>query len=107
MSPNTMSAIRQLLTLVGGVGAALGWFTPDVWGSFTDNILQILSVAGPVMVVVSMVWSWWHNRQAKAAAAVSAVTQRPVVVTGLSTPTVAAHTVSPTAIADIAKAKAA
>jgi hypothetical protein len=99
-----MSAIRQLLTVLGTMGAALGWFTLPQFTTLTDSLLQIV---GPAMVVVSLVWSWWHNRQVTAAAAVSAVTQRPVQVTGLSTPTVAAHTVSPTAVADVAKAKAA
>ena len=99
-----MSLIRQLLTLFGGIAVTTGYLTSAQLSSLTDALIQAI---GGIAVLASLVWSWWHNRQAKAAAAVSAVTQNPVVVTGLKTPTVADHTISPTATADIAKAKAA
>ncbi len=102
MSPNTMSMIRQLLTLFGGIAVSAGYLTSAQLSTFSDALMQAI---GGVAIIASLVWSWWHNRQAKAASAVSAITQNPVVVTGLKTPTVADHTVSVTAIADMAAAK--
>lgn len=53
-----MGQLRQLLPVIGTLLTALGWITPEAWAGYTTIIL---TVAGPLMIFGSMVWSLIAN----------------------------------------------
>lgn len=97
MPDNLQSLIRAALNALGGYAVANGLVTDTQW----------TSLGGAILVLLSLAWSWYSNRQTNAAKTVSAAVGAPVVVPLVGMPTVAAHTPTPTGAADVAKAKAA
>jgi len=96
MNDTLQSVLRALLTSAAGVLVADGYLTSA----------QLQMVIGAVIALASVAWSVYSNRQTRAANAVAAVTGVPTVVPLVGTPTVANAQPSPTATADLAKAKA-
>jgi len=96
MNDNLQSVIRAILTSAAGVLVADGYLTSG----------QLQIVIGAVIALASVAWSIYSNKQTRAANAVAAVTGVPTVVPLVGTPTVANAQPSPTATADLAKAKA-
>lgn len=62
--------IRQILPVFGGIAVTLGWFTSDQVSAATATILQI---AGPVLIVVSSIWSLLSKTKASLVATVAAM----------------------------------
>lgn len=95
-SDNIQSIARALLVAAGGWAINNGYVTAAQWQSVVGAILALGAVA----------WAVYSNHQTRAANAVAAVTGVPTVVPLVGTPTVANAQPSPTATADLAKAKA-
>jgi hypothetical protein len=68
-----MALIRQLLPVMGGIAVSFGWLTAGQMEGYTTTILQ---VTGPMLIVISTVWSLIKNTQASMVASVAAM---PVV----------------------------
>jgi len=96
VNDNLQSIARAILTSAAGVLVADGYLTSA----------QLQVVIGAVIALASVAWSIYSNHQTRAANAVAAVTGVPTVVPLVGTPTVANAQPSPTATADLAKAKA-
>lgn len=110
MSPTTLTVIRNVLMFLGALAVNQGWLSNDQLGPLVNNLL---GAGGTVVSLAMLVWSIYHQFQQKRAAAAAAVisaasgTPTPVVVKGLTLPTVANAVISPTAAADVAKVKGA
>lgn len=64
-----MGLLRQFLPIVGGIAVALGWISPDAVAAYTA---KILSVAGPITILIGIVWSWFANKPTSVAASMGA-----------------------------------
>jgi hypothetical protein len=58
------AAIRHLLTFLGGIGAALGWFDSADWAEFATAVSTLLGAAA---AAVGLGWSLLQKWRAKAA----------------------------------------
>lgn len=56
-----MGLVRQVLLIGGTLATTLGWATPDKVAGWTATIL---SLVGPVSMVVSVIWSAVNKTQA-------------------------------------------
>lgn len=56
-----MGLLRQLLPLIGGLFVGLGWISPTFLSHATEIILQ---VAGPLSIIVGVIWSAIANSKA-------------------------------------------
>lgn len=56
-----MGLLQQLLPTLGGIAIALGWLTKEQVAEWVAFILQI---AGPLMIVAGLVWSFIVNSKA-------------------------------------------
>lgn len=64
-----MGQIRQLLPILGTLLTTLGFVTPEAWAGYTTIIL---TVAGPIMIACSVVWSWIANSRKSVMASAAA-----------------------------------
>lgn len=94
MPDNIQSLIRAILNAGGGYAVAHGLVTDTQWAS----------LGGAILVLLSLAWSWYANRQTAAAKVVSAATGTPVVAPVLGMATVANAVPTATGAADVKKA---
>lgn len=56
-----MGMVRQFLLIAGTLASTLGWVTPDKIATWSA---MVLSLVGPVFMVVSVIWSAVNKTQA-------------------------------------------
>lgn len=64
-----MGLLRQVLQIAGTLATSLGFLAPDVVAHWTAVILQ---VAGPIAMLVGIVWNLIANKQTSIAASIGA-----------------------------------
>jgi hypothetical protein len=47
--------LRHLLPFIGGIATARGYITQEGWAVFSEQLLQL---AGPVITIAGLVWSY-------------------------------------------------
>lgn len=66
-----MGMVRQFLLIAGTLATTLGWATPDKIASWSAIVL---SLVGPVFMVVSVIWSAVNKTQANLISAAASQT---------------------------------
>lgn len=69
-----LGLLRQILPIIGTLLVSLGLMKPETVGNFTSTILTI---AGPVMIVISAIWSLIDKTKTSMVAKVDAMAKDP------------------------------
>src|SRR5262245_16178907 len=82
-----LSLLRQLLPIFGTLAISFGWTTPDKWAAWSTTIM---SVAGPIMVLVGIVWGFLAHTKTATLTAAAALPEVKKIELSASSPESAA-----------------
>lgn len=67
--------LNQLLPIVGGILAALGFVSPEQWGTWTTLIMQI---SGPLFMAAGFIWTLIRNTKGSVVQSIAAMPETKV-----------------------------